>query len=88
MVTGPISKAAWHQARHCYPGQTELLAERSGVSEYGMLFVATSPTSGWQLRCLLATSHIPLAQVGQLSHVQVLQLRNLPVETDEQIPGC
>ena len=65
IVTGPISKACWHQAGHIYPGQTELLAERSHTRDYGMMFVATSPFSDWQMRMLLATTHIPLAQVGK-----------------------
>jgi 4-hydroxythreonine-4-phosphate dehydrogenase len=63
IVTGPIAKSAWQAAGHDYPGQTERLAEQAGVSRSGMLFVATSPHSGWTLRTLLATTHIPLAQV-------------------------
>lgn len=64
IVTGPIAKSAWKAAGHFYPGQTELLAERAGVSEFGMLFVARSPHSGWTLRTLLATTHIPLRAVA------------------------
>ncbi|MBW4692388.1 MAG: 4-hydroxythreonine-4-phosphate dehydrogenase PdxA [Lyngbya sp. HA4199-MV5] len=64
IVTGPISKAAWSAAGHAYPGQTELLAERAGVDRFGMLFVARSPHTGWVLRTLLATTHIPLRQVA------------------------
>jgi 4-hydroxythreonine-4-phosphate dehydrogenase len=63
VVTAPISKSAWQAAGHDYPGQTELLAERAGVDRYGMLFVARSPHTGWTLRALLATTHIPLRQV-------------------------
>lgn len=63
IVTGPISKACWKAAGHEYPGQTELLAERAGVRRFGMLFVARSPHTGWTLRTLLATTHIPLCQV-------------------------
>jgi 4-hydroxythreonine-4-phosphate dehydrogenase len=63
IVTAPISKAAWHAAGHSYPGQTELLAEKSGTQRYGMLFVARSPHTNWTLRTLLATTHIPLQQV-------------------------
>ncbi len=63
IVTGPIAKAAWKAAGHPYPGQTELLAERAGVERFGMLFVARSPYTGWILRTLLATTHIPLRQV-------------------------
>ena len=64
IVTGPISKAAWSAAGHAYPGQTELLAEKAGVDRFGMLFVARSPYTGWILRTLLATTHIPLRQVA------------------------
>jgi 4-hydroxythreonine-4-phosphate dehydrogenase len=63
IVTGPISKSAWKAAGFHYPGQTELLAERAGVERFGMLFVARSPYTGWTLRTLLATTHIPLAEV-------------------------
>lgn len=63
IVTGPIAKSAWKAAGHHYPGQTELLAERGGARRYGMLFVARSPYTGWILRTLLATTHIPLRQV-------------------------
>ena len=30
-----------------------------------MLFTAVSPTSGWRLNTLLATTHIPLSQVPE-----------------------
>ncbi|MGA9379704.1 MAG: 4-hydroxythreonine-4-phosphate dehydrogenase PdxA [Phormidium sp.] len=66
IVTGPIAKSAWQAAGHDYPGQTELLAERSNVERFGMLFVARSPHTGWTLRTLLATTHIPLSQVPEL----------------------
>jgi 4-hydroxythreonine-4-phosphate dehydrogenase len=63
VVTAPIAKSVWHTAGHQYPGQTEVLAERAQVSRFGMLFAARSPHTGWPLRCLLATTHIPLNQV-------------------------
>ena len=63
IVTAPIAKSAWKAAGHIYPGQTELLAESAGSRQFGMLFVARSPHSGWILRTLLATTHIPLKQV-------------------------
>ena len=64
IVTGPIAKSAWKLACYNYPGQTELLAEKSGVERFGMLFVARSPHTGWTLRTLLATTHIPVCQVA------------------------
>ncbi|MFN9618304.1 MAG: 4-hydroxythreonine-4-phosphate dehydrogenase PdxA [Synechococcaceae cyanobacterium] len=62
LVTAPICKASWHAAGHLYPGQTERLAELAGVSEASMLFTALSP-QGWRLNTLLATTHLPLADV-------------------------
>ena len=64
IVTAPIAKSAWLAAGHHYPGQTELLAEMSNTSKFGMLFVAKSPHNGWALRTLLATTHIPLNAVS------------------------
>ena len=63
VVTAPIAKSVWHAAGHLYPGQTEVLAERAGANRFGMMFAARSPHTGWPLRCLLATTHIPLNQV-------------------------
>lgn len=64
IVTAPIAKSAWQATGHLYPGQTELLAEKAGFNRFGMLFVARSPHTGWTLRTLLATTHIPLRQVA------------------------
>ncbi len=72
VVTAPISKSAWAAAGHHYPGQTELLAEMAGVDKSGMMFVGRSPHTGWQLRMLLATTHIPLAQVSDRLNPQLL----------------
>ncbi|GAB4370212.1 MAG: 4-hydroxythreonine-4-phosphate dehydrogenase PdxA [Elainellaceae cyanobacterium] len=65
VVTAPIAKSAWKAAGHDYPGQTELLAAKAGVTRFGMLFVARSPHTQWTLRTLLATTHIPLRQVPE-----------------------
>ncbi|EKQ69222.1 4-hydroxythreonine-4-phosphate dehydrogenase [Leptolyngbyaceae cyanobacterium JSC-12] len=81
IVTGPISKAAWKAAGYDYPGQTELLAERSNAQRVGMLFVARSPYTGWMLRTLLATTHIPLCDVpNQLTPALMTQKLELLVE--------
>ena len=63
LVTAPIAKYAWHAAGHLYPGQTERLAELDGTNQASMLFTAISPTTGWRLNTLLATTHIPLQMV-------------------------
>jgi 4-hydroxythreonine-4-phosphate dehydrogenase len=75
IVTAPIAKSAWKAAGHDYPGQTELLAERAGVNRFGMLFVARSPHTGWTLRTLLATTHIPLRQVADALTPDLLTLK-------------
>ncbi len=63
LVTAPIAKYAWHKAGFQYPGQTERLAELSGIKNPSMLFTAKSPYSSARLNTLLATTHIPLAEV-------------------------
>ncbi|HBK64411.1 MAG TPA: 4-hydroxythreonine-4-phosphate dehydrogenase PdxA, partial [Cyanobacteria bacterium UBA11166] len=65
IVTAPIAKSLWQAAGYDYPGQTEVLAKYAGVEKFGMLFVARSPHTGWLLRSLLSTTHIPLCQVPQ-----------------------
>lgn len=75
IVTAPIAKSAWKAAGHIYPGQTELLAERAGVKRFGMLFVARSPHTGWTLRTLLATTHIPLRAVPDSLTTTLLTLK-------------
>jgi len=72
IITGPIAKSAWKAAGYNYPGQTELLAEKAGVERFGMLFVGRSPFTGWTLRALLATTHIPLSQVAATLTPQLL----------------
>ena len=69
IVTAPISKTSWHLAGITkYPGHTELLAERLHAPDSGMLFVGPS------LRVMLATIHIPLAEVPRvLTTERVLQ---------------
>jgi 4-hydroxythreonine-4-phosphate dehydrogenase len=80
VVTGPIAKSVWHQAGHHYPGQTEVLAEGAGVSDFAMAFAARSPHTGWPLRTLLATTHIPLRAVPeQLSPALMTQKLDLLV---------
>ncbi|NJN02989.1 MAG: 4-hydroxythreonine-4-phosphate dehydrogenase PdxA [Leptolyngbyaceae cyanobacterium SL_1_1] len=85
IITAPIAKSAWKLAGHHYPGQTELLAEGAGRDRFGMLFIARSPHSGWQLRTLLATTHIPLAQVpATLSPALMTRKLDLLIECLQQ----
>ena len=75
IVTAPIAKSLWQAAGHNYPGQTEVLAKGAGVDRFGMLFVANSPHTGWTLRTLLATTHIPLAKVSQTLNPTLMSLK-------------
>lgn len=75
IVTAPIAKSAWLAAGHAYPGQTELLAEMSNTWRFGMLFVAKSPHSGWTMRTLLATTHIPLSEVPKALTPELMTLK-------------
>ncbi len=72
IVTGPIAKSAWKAAGYNYPGQTELLAEKSGAKRVGMLFVARSPHTNWTLCTLLACTHVPLSQVPKVLTPQLM----------------
>lgn len=57
IVTAPLNKTAMHEAGHFYPGHTEILAERSGTQDYGMMLAND------ELRVLLVTIHMALADV-------------------------
>lgn len=57
LATAPISKAMWQASGHLYPGHTELLAALTDTAEVRMML------AGKQLRVILVTTHMPLAQV-------------------------
>jgi 4-hydroxythreonine-4-phosphate dehydrogenase len=57
LVTAPICKAGWERAGIRFPGHTELLAQLTGARRVEMLLF------GGPLRVVLATRHVPLAQV-------------------------
>ncbi|MEI8249814.1 MAG: 4-hydroxythreonine-4-phosphate dehydrogenase PdxA [Synechococcus sp. ELA057] len=75
LVTAPIAKSSWHAAGHHYPGQTERLAELAGVEDASMLFTALAPGGHWRFNTLLATTHIPLAQVPRRLDPALVQHR-------------
>ena len=75
IVTAPIAKNLWKQAGYDYPGQTEVLAKGAGVNRFGMLFAGRSPYTNWRLITLLATTHIPLAEVPQTLTPELLSLK-------------
>ena len=85
IVTAPIAKSLWKAAGHEYPGQTEVLAQRAGINKFGMMFVGKSPHTGWILRSILATTHIPLAKVSQALNPELMSAKlDLLIECLEQ----
>lgn len=57
IVTAPLNKEAMHMGGYNYPGHTELLAEKSGTSNYAMM-LATG-----KLRVIHVTTHIPFRDI-------------------------
>ncbi len=70
IVTAPLNKEAMHAAGIDFPGHTEILAERSGTRHVAMMLVND------QLRVILATIHIALAEVP-LALSTELELRTI-----------
>lgn len=59
LVTCPITKTAMKLAQSKFHGHTELLAHNTQTDEYAMML------SGNQLKVILVTIHIPLAEVSK-----------------------
>lgn len=57
IVTAPINKEIMNAAGHHYAGHTELLADLTKTTDYGMMFV------GGGLKIILATIHVALKDV-------------------------
>ncbi len=58
VVTAPLNKAAMQLAGIDYPGHTEILADRTGTTDFAMML------ANLELRVILVTIHIPLASVS------------------------
>ena len=67
IATGPISKAAWARAGLRWRGHTDLLAELTGAADVRMMFHAE------RLSVVLATVHVPLADVPSLLTLERLE---------------
>lgn len=64
IVTAPLNKEAMQLGGIDFPGHTEILAERTGTSQYAMMLA--NP----ELRVILVTIHMPLSQVFEHITVQ------------------
>jgi 4-hydroxythreonine-4-phosphate dehydrogenase len=66
IVTAPLNKEAMHLGGYDYPGHTELLAEKSGTSDYAMMLVSGN------LRVIHVTTHIPFKDIlGHLTKERI-----------------
>ncbi len=80
ITTCPISKYALHQAGLTYPGHTEMLADLTESTQFGMMMAGT------QLRVVLVTIHCPLADVpkrlSKKSILHYIELTNQALSED------
>ncbi|MGB6241951.1 MAG: 4-hydroxythreonine-4-phosphate dehydrogenase PdxA [Castellaniella sp.] len=75
LVTAPLHKGAMHADGIDFPGHTEILAERTGTTDYAMMLAND------ELRVLLVTIHIALADVpaaiNQAAEARAIRLAQL-----------
>ncbi len=75
LVTAPLHKGAMHAGGIDYPGHTEILAERTGTTDYAMMLAND------ELRVLLVTIHIALADVpaaiDRMAELRAIRLAHL-----------
>ena len=67
LVTAPICKEGFHRAGIKTPGHTEMLAALTGTRHFAMMLF------GGPLRVVLATRHIPLAEVPARINVALIK---------------
>ena len=75
LVTAPISKGAISAAGYPFPGHTEFLRDRTGVTDVTMVMAAEQTPLGGPLRLALATVHVPLRSVPDLITEELLVRR-------------
>lgn len=68
LVTGPVAKSQLAAIGFSYPGQTEFVAERCGVSAGNAVMMLAGPS----LRTVPITVHVPLADVPRLLSIDLI----------------
>ena len=68
LVTGPVSKAQLYAIGFTHPGQTEFVAERSGVAGDNAVMMLAGPS----LRVVPITTHIPLHAVSEALSIELI----------------
>ncbi len=71
LVTAPVSKAQLSQVGFTYPGQTEFVAERCGVSRGNVVMMLAGPA----MRVVPLTIHVPLRAVPDALTVALIKMR-------------
>ncbi|MDX2038535.1 MAG: 4-hydroxythreonine-4-phosphate dehydrogenase PdxA [Isosphaeraceae bacterium] len=76
ITTLPLNKESLHEAGVSHPGHTEILAERCGVAEHGMMLYLGPPQGGPHgLGVLHATLHVPLRKVFELLTIESVRAK-------------
>jgi 4-hydroxythreonine-4-phosphate dehydrogenase len=68
LVTGPVSKSQLYEIGFNYPGQTEFIAERCGISGENAVMMLAGPS----LRVVPVTTHVALAAVSDLLSIDLI----------------
>ena len=68
LVTGPVSKAQLYAIGFTHPGQTEFVAERSGVAADNAVMMLAGPS----LKVVPITTHIPLNAVSGALSIELI----------------
>lgn len=71
LITGPVSKAQLYQIGFTFPGQTEFVSERCGISRENAVMMLAGPS----LRVVPITTHIALAEVPAKLTIELVQAR-------------
>ncbi len=71
LITGPVSKAQLYAIGFTYPGQTEFIAERCGVSTGNVVMMLAGPS----LRTVPVTIHTALADVPRALTTELIMTR-------------
>lgn len=73
LVTGPVGKSQLYAVGFTYPGQTEFVAERCGVSRENAVMMLAGPS----LRVVPITIHLPLRDVADAITIDLIRARAL-----------
>ena len=68
IVSGPVSKAQLYAIGFNYPGQTEFVAERCGISANNAVMMLAGPS----LRTVPVTVHTPIADVPRMLSIDLI----------------